>query len=99
MLEPTTGFSIFDHQELVNWITAGGPINGIRAVQRPLTQTVGRRIEQFVSLIATDVAFHLDAAPLAAATLAVIRKLACISRAKLPPATPSHCEMPYIVAK
>jgi hypothetical protein len=71
MPEPTTDFAVFDHQELVNWVTAGGPINGIRAVQRPLTQTVGRRIEQFVSLVATDVVFHLDGAPLAAATLAV----------------------------
>ena len=71
MSDPTTDFGIFDHQELVSWIAGGGPVNNIRAVRRPLTQTVGRRIEQFVSLNANDVVFHLDAAPLAGVELAL----------------------------
>ncbi len=69
MPEPTTDFSIFDNQELVSWIAASGRIDGIRAVRRPLTQTVGRRIEQFVTLVATDIVFHLEAAPLAGVEL------------------------------
>ena len=70
MPDPTTDFGIFDHQELVTWNAGTGPIAGIRAVRRPLTQTVGRRIERFVSLNADDVVFHLDAAPLAGVALA-----------------------------
>lgn len=57
-------FRIFDHQEQITWVLSSGPIEGIWAVRRPLTQTVGRRIEQFVSLNADDVVFHVDAGPL-----------------------------------
>src|SRR5262245_17045459 len=71
MPEPTTDFGIFDHRQLVEWVWSGGTVENIRAVRRPLTQTVGRRIEQFISLNATDVVFHLDAAPLAGVAIAV----------------------------
>jgi hypothetical protein len=62
--DPTTDFGVFDHQQLVDWVAGSGTVNGIRAVRRPLTQSTGRRIEQFVTLEATDVVFHLEAAPL-----------------------------------
>lgn len=70
MLEPTTDFGVFDHQQLVTWNAGTGPIAGIRAVRRPLTQSTGRRIEQFVTLEATDAVFHLEGAPLAGVELA-----------------------------
>jgi hypothetical protein len=70
MTDPTTDFGIFDHQELVTWVAAGGSVENIRAVRRPLTQSAGRRIEQFVSLNGDDVVFHLDAAPLVGAAIA-----------------------------
>src|SRR5262245_59348512 len=69
MAEPTTDFGVFDHQQLVNWVAGGGTVSGIRAVERPLTQSMGRRIEQLVTLEATDVVFHLDAGPLAGVTI------------------------------
>lgn len=69
MLEPTTDFGVFDQQQLVDWVAGSGTISGIRAVQRPLTQSIGRRIEQFVSLEATDVVFHLEAAALVGVTI------------------------------
>jgi hypothetical protein len=71
MPTPTTDFSIFDVLELVTYDPASGPaIANVRAVRRPLTQSRGRNIESFVMLQATDVVFHLDAAPLAAVAVA-----------------------------
>lgn len=69
---PTNEFSIFDNQELVTYTPSGGsPVNAIRAVRRPLTQSRQRNVERYVELEPTDVVFHLDAAPLASAALAV----------------------------
>jgi hypothetical protein len=71
MPTPTTDFSIFDGQELVTYEPASGPaVSNVPAVRRPLTHSRSRNIEQFVVLEATDVVFHLDAAPLAATALA-----------------------------
>jgi hypothetical protein len=71
MPTPTTDFSIFDGQELVTYDPASGsPVTNVPAVRRPLTQSRGRNIEGFVMLEATDAVFHLDATPLASATLA-----------------------------
>lgn len=71
MPDPTTDFGIFDRQELVSWITGSGSVDNIRAVRRPLLHTQGRRIEQFVSLEATDVVYHIEAAPLVEAGIAL----------------------------
>jgi hypothetical protein len=71
MPTPTTDFSIFDGQELVTYDpAASAAIANVSAVRRPLTQSRGRNIESFVMLQAIDVVFHLDATPLASATLA-----------------------------
>jgi hypothetical protein len=71
MPTPTTDFSIFDGQELVTYDPATGPpVSDVAAVRRPLTQSRMRNVETFVALQATDVVFHLDAAPLIGATLA-----------------------------
>jgi hypothetical protein len=71
MSTPTTDFSVFDGQELVNYTPATGPpVEDVPAVRRPLTQSRQRNVERYVTLEATDVVFHLDAAPLAGTTLA-----------------------------
>jgi hypothetical protein len=71
MPTPTTDFTVFDGQELVTYDPASGPpVANVKAVRRPLTQSRLRNIEQFVTLQATDVVFHLDTSLLAAATLA-----------------------------
>jgi hypothetical protein len=70
MPTPTTDFSIFDGQEFVSYEPVGGTIvNDIAAVRRPLTQSRQRNVERYIELQATDVVFHLDAAPLESATL------------------------------
>jgi hypothetical protein len=70
MPTPTTDFSIFDAIELVSYApAAGSSVSDVRAVRRPLTQSSQRNIQRFVQLQAADVVFHLDAAPLASATL------------------------------
>jgi hypothetical protein len=71
MPAPTTGFSIFDGQELVTYEPASDPdVPNVPAVRRPLTQSRMRNIETFVTLQATDIVFHLDAVLLASTTLA-----------------------------
>ena len=71
MPEPTTDFSIFDHQELLTYTPAlGSPVAGVPAVRRPLTQSRQRNVERYIELEPTDVVFHLDAAPLSATALA-----------------------------
>jgi hypothetical protein len=69
---PTTDFSIFDGQELVTYDPAGAApaVANVPAVRRPLTQSRMRNVERYIVLAATDVVFHLAAAPLAAVTLA-----------------------------
>jgi len=63
---PTTDFSIFDGQELVEYSPISDPpVSNVRAIRRPLTQSRQRNVERYVQLQATDVVFHLDAAPLA----------------------------------
>src|SRR3990170_1072068 len=70
MSTPTTDFSIFDGQELVSYEPVSGPpVDNVRAVRRPLTQSRQRNVERYVELQATDVVFHLDAGPLAATYL------------------------------
>jgi hypothetical protein len=70
MPTPTTDFSIFDGQELVTYEPAGGSIvNDVPGVRRPLTQSRQRNVERYIELEAADVVFHLDAAPLASASL------------------------------
>jgi hypothetical protein len=71
MPTPTTDFSIFDGQELVTYAALSGPtFNNVPAVRRPLTQSRQRNIERYLDLEPTDVVFHLDGTPLAAADLA-----------------------------
>ena len=71
MPTPTTDFSIFDGQELVTYDPASGAaIANVLAVRRPLTQSRQRNVERYIVLEATDVVFHLDAAPLVGAELA-----------------------------
>jgi hypothetical protein len=71
MPTPTTDFSIFDGQELVSYDPAvGATVNNVAAVRRPLTQSRQRNVERYIELQPTDVVFHLDAGPLASATLA-----------------------------
>ena len=72
MPTPTTDFSIFDDQELMTYdpIT-GSVIEDLPALRRPLTQSRQRNVERYVELLATDVVFHLEAAPLESATMAV----------------------------
>jgi hypothetical protein len=71
MPTPTTDFSIFDGQELITYAAVSGPtFNNVRAVRRPLTQSRQRNIERYIDLEATDIIFHLDGTPLAAADLA-----------------------------
>jgi hypothetical protein len=66
MPTPTTDFSIFDAQELVDYEPlTGGPVSNVRAVRRPLTQSRQRNVERYIELQATDVVFHLDNGPLA----------------------------------
>jgi hypothetical protein len=66
MPTPTTDFSIFDGQELIAYEpTSDPPINDVRAVRRPLTQSSQRNVERYVDLEPTDVVFHLDGVPLA----------------------------------
>jgi len=71
MPTPTTDFRIFDTREYVSYTQQGGnpPIHNVLAVQRPLTQSMGRRVQDFVTLQATDVVFHLDTSKLNGATL------------------------------
>lgn len=70
MPTPTTDFSIFDGQEVVSYEpTSDPPVNNVRAIRRPLTQSSQRNVERYVDLEPTDVVFHLDAAPLAATML------------------------------
>ena len=59
-MQPTTDFTIFDGQLLVDWDAPPG-YTGIRAVERPLTKSTGRRIEQFVVLDGSEKVFHLEA--------------------------------------
>ena len=59
-MQPTTDFAVFDGQILVNWNADAG-YHGIRAVERPLTKSTGRRIEQFASLDGSEKVFHLEA--------------------------------------
>ena len=71
MPTPATDFSVFDALELVSYEPVGGvAVANIRAVRRPLTQSAQRNVERYIELEATDVVFHLDAAPLAALALA-----------------------------
>ncbi len=71
MPTPATDFTVFDGQELVEYTPAGGmAIENVPALRRSLTKSAQRNVESFVELHATDVVFHLDAAMLAAATLA-----------------------------
>jgi hypothetical protein len=60
-MQPTTDFTIFDGQLLVDWDTTPAAITDIRAVERPLTKSTGRRVEQFVALDGSEKVFHLDA--------------------------------------
>jgi hypothetical protein len=70
MPTPTTDFSIFDVQELVSYEPTTDPVvDNVPAVRRPLTQSRQRNVERYVQLQATDVVFHLDAAPLATTEL------------------------------
>lgn len=70
MTMPTTDISIFDGQELVSYEPISDPpVSNVRAVRRPLTQSRQRNVERYITLEATDVVFHLDAAPLASTTL------------------------------
>ena len=70
MPTPTTDFTIFDGQQLITYTPQGeAAVENVPAVQRPLTHSSGRRIEQFVTLQATDVVLHIDTALLSAATL------------------------------
>lgn len=70
MPTPTTDFGIFDRQELVSYQPAGdSPVENVRAIRRPLTQSRQRNVERYVELFPTDVVFHLDAAPLASKQL------------------------------
>jgi hypothetical protein len=68
MPTPTTDFTIFDAQELINWdsfFTGDDSISNIRALRRPLTQSGQRNVERYVELQGTDVVFHVDATQLA----------------------------------
>jgi hypothetical protein len=60
-MQPTTDFTIFDGQLLVDWNKTPSPITDIRGVERPLTKSTGRRVEQFVTLDGSEKVFHLDA--------------------------------------
>jgi hypothetical protein len=67
MPTPTTDFTVFDAQELINWegfLTGDDPISNIRALRRPLTQSGQRNVERYITLEATDVVFHVDATQL-----------------------------------
>ena len=72
MPTPSTDFTVFDAQELVEYTPAGGSaIENVPALRRPLTKSAQRNVESFVELHATDVVFHLDGVPLATVTLAM----------------------------
>ncbi len=72
MPNPTLDFSVFDNQELVTYTPTTDPaVADVPTLRRPLTQSRQRNVERYVQLQATDVVFHLDAAPLASTTLAV----------------------------
>jgi hypothetical protein len=67
MPTPTTDFTIFDAQELINWdsfLSGEDPISNVRALRRPLTQSRQRNVERYIELAATDVVFHVDATQL-----------------------------------
>ena len=67
----TTDFRIFDASEYVSYTQQGGspPRRNVLVLPRPLTQSMGRRVQDFVELEATDVVFHLDTSKLTGATL------------------------------
>src|SRR5207245_2120840 len=70
MPTPTTDFSIFDGIEQLTYASAfSPPVSNLPAVRRPLTQSAQRNIQRFVTLAATDVVFHVDAAPLASTAM------------------------------
>jgi hypothetical protein len=70
MPTPTTDFSIFDVQELVSYQPASAAtVTDVPAIRRPLSRSSQRNVERYVALQATDVVFHLDAAPLATTPL------------------------------
>ena len=72
MPTPTTSFVIFDGQELLTLVPVSGPmVEYLSALRRPLTQSRQRNVERYVELQATDVVFHLDAAGLDTAVVAV----------------------------
>jgi hypothetical protein len=76
MPTPSTDFTVFDDQELVEYTPAGGSaIANVPALRRPLTKSAQRNVESFVELHATDVVFHLDTALLGAVTLAAMDTL------------------------
>src|SRR5438105_1626269 len=67
MPTPTTEFTIFDAEELINWesfLNGEDPVSNVRALRRPLTQSRQRNIERYVTLQATDAVFHVDAGQL-----------------------------------
>jgi hypothetical protein len=67
MPDPTSDFTVFDAQELINWesfLSGEDPISNIRALRRPLTQSRQRNVERYIELAATDVVFHVDATQL-----------------------------------
>jgi len=82
MSTPTTDFRLFDGSEYISYTLPGGnPIHNVLAVRRPLTRSTGRRVEDFVSLEATDVVFHLDMSKLAGATLQASDTITALDRA------------------
>ena len=83
MPTPTTDFRLFDGSEYISYTLQGGnaPIHNVLALRRPLTRSTGRRVEDFVSLEATDVVFHLDTSKLAGATLKASDTITAFDRA------------------
>jgi hypothetical protein len=68
---PTSNFSVFDGQELVDYSNGIGTISGVQAVRRPLSQSSASRIEQFGIMLAPDhVPFHLNGDQLQSQALA-----------------------------
>ena len=68
MPTPTTDFTIFDAVELIAWDSfslGDDPIQDVRALRRPLTQSAQRNVERYIELQASDVVFHVDATQLA----------------------------------
>ena len=60
---PVGDFAVFDNFELITYQQGNAaPLENVRAVRRPLTQSQQRNVERYIQLEPGDVVWHVDIA-------------------------------------